>query len=46
MGALAEAKTVVCNYSVTPESLRVAAEILYGKTKSQGKWMLKHYKSL
>jgi beta-N-acetylhexosaminidase len=44
MGALSEAKTVVCNYSVTPESLRVAAEILYGKTKPQGKWMLKHYK--
>jgi beta-N-acetylhexosaminidase len=43
LGAVPEAKTVICNYSVTPESLRVAAEILFGKTKPQGKWMLKHY---
>jgi len=43
LGAVPQAKTVICNYSVTPESLRVAAEIIYGKTESQGKWMLKHY---
>ena len=30
LGAVAEAGTVVCNYSVTPESLRAAAKVLYG----------------
>lgn len=44
LGAVPEAKTVVCNYSVTPESLKVTAEIIYGKAKPAGKWMLKHYK--
>jgi hypothetical protein len=24
--------------------LRAAAEVIYGKIKPQGKWMLKHYK--
>ncbi|HOK95421.1 MAG TPA: glycoside hydrolase family 3 N-terminal domain-containing protein [Anaerohalosphaeraceae bacterium] len=43
LGAVAEAKTVICTYSVTPESLKVAAEIIFGKTKPQGKWMLRHY---
>jgi beta-N-acetylhexosaminidase len=43
LGAVAEAKTVLCNYSVTPESLRAAAKVLYGKLEPQGKWMLKHY---
>jgi beta-N-acetylhexosaminidase len=43
LGAVPQAKTVICNYSVTPESLRVATEIIYGKTEPQGQWMLKHY---
>jgi beta-N-acetylhexosaminidase len=43
LGALAEARTVICNYSVTPESLKAAAKLIYGKIQSQGKWMLKHY---
>jgi beta-N-acetylhexosaminidase len=43
LGAVPQAETVICNYSVTPESLRVAAEIIYGKTEPQGQWMLKHY---
>ncbi|MGD0654924.1 MAG: glycoside hydrolase family 3 N-terminal domain-containing protein [Thermoguttaceae bacterium] len=43
LGALAEAGTVICNYSVTPESLRAAAKLAFGKLQSQGKWMLKHY---
>ena len=43
LGAVPQAGTVICNYSVTPESLNVAAEIIYGKTEGQGKWMLKHY---
>jgi beta-N-acetylhexosaminidase len=44
LGDVAAAQTVVCNYSVTPESLKAAAAVLYGKIKPQGKWMLKHYK--
>ena len=43
LGAVPEAVTVICNYSVTPESLKAAARMVYGKLVSQGKWMLKHY---
>ena len=43
LGALPEAHTVICNYSVSPESLKAAAKVIYGQLKSQGKWMLKHY---
>jgi beta-N-acetylhexosaminidase len=43
LGAVAEAGTVICNYSVTPQSLKAAANLIYGKIQSQGKWMLKHY---
>ena len=43
LGAVPEAATVICNYSVTPESLKAAARLIYGKLESQGKWMLKHY---
>jgi beta-N-acetylhexosaminidase len=43
LGAIAEARTVICNYSVTPESHRAAARLAFGKLQSQGKWMLKHY---
>ena len=43
LGVLAEARTVICNYSVTPESLKAAAKLVFGKLQSQGKWMLKHY---
>ena len=38
-----EATAVICNYSVTPESLKAAARMVYGKLDSQGQWMLKHY---
>ena len=44
LGAVPEARCVICNYSVTPESLNAAAGIIYGKLEPQGKWMLKHYK--
>jgi beta-N-acetylhexosaminidase len=44
LSAVPEARTVICNYSVTPESLRAAARLIFGKLKPQGKWMLKHYK--
>jgi beta-N-acetylhexosaminidase len=44
LGAVPQAQTVICNYSVTPESLKVAAEVIFGKMEPQGKWMLKHYK--
>lgn len=43
LGAVPEAVTVICNYSVTPESLKAAARMIYGKLASQGQWMLKHY---
>jgi beta-N-acetylhexosaminidase len=43
LGAVAEAGTVVCNYSVTPESLRAAAKVVYGKLDPQGKWILRNY---
>ena len=42
-GAVPEAPTVICNYSGTPESLRAAARVAYGKAAPQGKWMLRHY---
>jgi len=44
LGALAEAGTVICNYSVTPESLRAAAKVVYGKLIPQGRWILEHYR--
>ena len=43
LGAVPEASTVISNYSVTPESLKAAARMIYGKLESQGQWMLKHY---
>jgi beta-N-acetylhexosaminidase len=43
LGAVPEATTVICNYSVTPESLKAASRMVYGKLDSQGQWMLKHY---
>lgn len=44
LGAVAQAKTVICNYAATPESARAAVDVIYGKSKSQGKWPLKRYK--
>jgi beta-N-acetylhexosaminidase len=38
----AEARNVICIWSSTPESLRVAADILFGKEKPQGVWPLKN----
>ena len=43
LGAPAEAKTVICNYSISPESLKAAARLIYGEIDPEGKWMLKHY---
>ncbi|HUX59344.1 MAG TPA: glycoside hydrolase family 3 N-terminal domain-containing protein [Bacteroidales bacterium] len=43
LGAPAEAKSIICNYSITPESLQASARLIYGEIESQGKWMLKHY---
>jgi len=43
LGAVAQAGTVICNYSVTPESLRAAARVAYGKVEPQGKWILQQY---
>ncbi|GAG40710.1 unnamed protein product, partial [marine sediment metagenome] len=39
-GVPAEAGTVVCTFSATPESLRVAAALLYGKATSRASWPL------
>jgi hypothetical protein len=43
LGVVPEAPTMICNYSVTPESLKAAAKVAYGKLEAQGKWMLKRY---
>ncbi|HTZ20393.1 MAG TPA: glycoside hydrolase family 3 N-terminal domain-containing protein [Opitutaceae bacterium] len=43
LGAVPEASTVICNYSVTPESLKAAARVIFGNLRPGGKWMLKHY---
>jgi hypothetical protein len=43
LGAVSEAVTVICNHSVTRESLKAAARMLYGKLESQGQWMLQYY---
>ncbi|HBG25463.1 MAG: hypothetical protein A2Y10_09850 [Planctomycetes bacterium GWF2_41_51] len=43
LGAVAEAKTIVCNYAATRQSAKATANVLYGKTKPQGKWPLKKY---
>jgi hypothetical protein len=37
-------KTAVCTFANTPESMRVAAGILFGKGKAQGKWPLVNYR--
>jgi len=39
----AEARNVICVWSTTPESMRVAADILFGKEKPQGVWPLNNY---
>jgi len=43
MGATPEAGTVVCTYSVTPESLKAAADLVYGKLEPRGQWPLVNY---
>jgi beta-N-acetylhexosaminidase len=43
LGAPAEARTAICNYSVSPESLKASARLIYGEIEPQGRWMLKHY---
>jgi beta-N-acetylhexosaminidase len=40
----AEAKTLLVTFSSMPDSLRVAAEILFGKARPAGKWPLKKYR--
>lgn len=42
-GATPEAKSVVCNFSQTRESIRAAVEILYGIRKPEGVWPLKKF---
>ncbi len=42
MGATPQAGTVVCTYSVTPESLNAAPGVIFGRLKSRGRWPLEH----
>jgi beta-N-acetylhexosaminidase len=35
---------VICTFSSTPESMRVAADIIFGKEKPEGRWPLKNYR--
>ena len=42
MGATRDADAVVCTYSCTPESLRAAADVVYGALKPTGRWPLEH----
>ena len=42
MGATPQARAVVCTFSVTPESLRAAAAVLFGRRKPRGNWPLEH----
>ena len=42
MGAVPEADAVICTYSVTPQSLQAAAELLYGKIQPRGAWPLEN----
>jgi len=44
MGSTPKAGTVVCTYSVTPQSLKAAAGVLFGKLKSRGQWPLENYR--
>jgi len=44
MGATPQAGTVVCTYGVTPQSLRAAAGVIYGKLKPRGRWPLENYR--
>ena len=41
---VAEVKTLLITWGQVPECQRSAANILFGKTRSKGKWPLKHYK--
>ena len=43
-GSTPEAKTVLCTFAATPNSLRAAARFLYGEIKATGKWPLKNMK--
>jgi beta-N-acetylhexosaminidase len=43
MALVEGARAAVCTFSTNPASLRVAAEILYGKAQAEGVWPLKRY---
>lgn len=38
-------KTAVCTFAYTPESMKVAAGILFGKEKARGEWPLVNYRA-
>jgi len=41
-----EAGTVICTFSYSPESMRIAADIIFGKARPGGTWPLKDYRIL
>lgn len=43
-GLIPEAKTVVLNMNLTPEGLRTAKEVLFGRMEPKGKWPLANYR--
>jgi beta-N-acetylhexosaminidase len=43
MGTTNEADAVVCTFGCGPQSMRAAAELLYGKTDAPGRWPLENY---
>lgn len=42
MGATPEAGTVICTYGVTPQSLKAAAAVVFGKADAPGRWPLEN----
>jgi hypothetical protein len=43
MGTTDDADAVICTFGCGPQSLRAAAELIYGTTDAPGRWPLKHY---
>ncbi len=46
MGSPKEAGTVICTYSSTPESMRAAADVVFGTRQAPGRWPLQHHKPI
>lgn len=44
MAVVPGVRTAICTFAYTPESMKVAAGIIFGKEKAQGKWPLVNYR--